>query len=418
MTLFKSKITSGAGPSGPDALTPLRGQILRLAALAGVCLGAAVALIGVLGLWSFAPVLPLIGLGFALGLARLLAPLDELVPALRALEDSGAPLHLTCARLGNEFGVIARSAQAFQTALTQRGEFSSSLALAHSDATVRRDRIGKLAGEFNAAAAQALDHITGAGAQISDATGHLGDIAEVNGARGQTLGDASGQTVAGVAALTQVSGHLSRSLAEIGAQVETTRAIVVNAGASTASLSASLDALAAQAHKTGEVVDLVQSIAAQTNLLALNATIEAARAGEAGQGFAVVAQEVKSLAAQTTQATGRISEFVAAIQRASGEALGSAAAIASVMADAQDFTAATAIALEQHGLSARDLETGIGRAASGADVVAANIKSLRSGFEETGQAAAQLKSSAGDMTEKAHQLKVTVEHFLRSVSGT
>ena len=64
------------------------------------------------------------------------------------------------------------------------------------------------------------------------------------------------------------------------------------------------------------------------------------------------------------------------------------------------------------------LEAGIDRAASGAAVVAANIKGMRSGFEETGQAAAQLKSSAGDMTEKAHQFKVTVEHFLRSVSGT
>ena len=54
--------------------------------------------------------------------------------------------------------------------------------------------------------------------------------------------------------------------------------------------------MAEQARQIGDVVDLIERIAAQTNLLALNATIEAARAGEMGKGFAVVAQEVKTLA--------------------------------------------------------------------------------------------------------------------------
>lgn len=67
-----------------------------------------------------------------------------------------------------------------------------------------------------------------------------------------------------------------------------------------------VNALAAESESIGEIVDQIETIAAQTNLLALNATIEAARAGDAGKGFAIVANEVKSLANQTAESTDNI----------------------------------------------------------------------------------------------------------------
>jgi methyl-accepting chemotaxis protein len=72
--------------------------------------------------------------------------------------------------------------------------------------------------------------------------------------------------------------------------------------------------LGSRAQQIGEILELINEIAAQTTLLALNAAIEAARAGEAGRGFAVVAGEVRRLAERSVASTESIREIIASVQ--------------------------------------------------------------------------------------------------------
>jgi len=81
-----------------------------------------------------------------------------------------------------------------------------------------------------------------------------------------------------------------------------------------ASASEGIAVLRQESEKVGTIIDVINAISAQTNLLALNAAIEAARAGEAGRGFAVVADEVRGLAAQTFDSTNQVQGIVEAIQ--------------------------------------------------------------------------------------------------------
>lgn len=113
---------------------------------------------------------------------------------------------------------------------------------------------------------------------------------------------------------TQLAKEGLASVQVIGAKVE----LAVNRVASS---EGAMHALAAQTAQIHAIVSSIKGIADQTNLLALNAAIEAARAGEQGRGFAVVADEVRTLATRTSEATAQITEIVGGLNSQVGASL-------------------------------------------------------------------------------------------------
>lgn len=131
--------------------------------------------------------------------------------------------------------------------------------------------------------------------------------------------------------LAAAGGELVLSIEEVERNVLAATSVAQEGSRLTDTANEDVNALGTASTQIGEVVKVIQGIAAQTNLLALNATIEAARAGEAGRGFAVVAGEVKQLANETATATTTVSEMVSLIQDQVARVTGSLTHIDSVV---------------------------------------------------------------------------------------
>lgn len=133
---------------------------------------------------------------------------------------------------------------------------------------------------------------------------------------------ATASEVARSASLAAEAAHYADQEAIVGRDVSLQTIEAIESLASAVEhATAVIESLAKDSEDIGSVLDVIRSIADQTNLLALNAAIEAARAGEAGRGFAVVADEVRTLASRTQKSTQEINDMVERLQRGAVQAV-------------------------------------------------------------------------------------------------
>ena len=250
------------------------------------------------------------------------------------------------------------------------------------------------------------------------ATAHSlnGTAADTN-RRANTV-DAAAQTASlGVQMAAAAAEQLTASIGEINQQVAKSAHVTSRAVTDVQRTDAIVRALSEAAEKIGHVVGLIAGIAGQTNLLALNATIEAARAGEAGKGFAVVASEVKSLASQTSRATGEIATQIGQIQGATREAVDAIGAISATMQEVSLISTTIAAAVEQQGAATAEIARNVRDTAGATQEVTIHIGGVSNAANDTGTAASQVLSAAGDLSRHAAMLEHEVSSFVADVKA-
>lgn len=365
----------------------------------------------------------LLGLGLVLGVAvsfltarSIVRPVTGMTGAMARLAENDISTEVPSVTRRDEIGEMAKAVQVFKENMIRTATLEQEQQNAALEAEAEKKRMMEdLANDFERAVGSIINSVSGASTELQTTAQSMTSTVEQTSMQAGVVATSSDQANSNVQTVAAATEEMAASVQEIGRQAEDSSRKAQAASAEAEETVEKVGALSEAATKIGAVVSLIQDIAEQTNLLALNATIEAARAGEAGRGFAIVASEVKDLASQTASATTDIGEQINAIQdstQTSAEAIGK---VTSAISDLNEIAASIAAAVEEQSAATSEIAGNVQQAAVASQEVSDSIGEVNQSAAGSSAAAAQVLSSAGDLSRQSESLRNEVDRFLQGI---
>jgi methyl-accepting chemotaxis protein len=354
----------------------------------------------------------IVGALLAVGIS---SPIAAMTRAMLRLAERDMAVEMPHLGRADEIGGMAGAVRVFRDSMIAARELAAQQEAARAARERRAERVETLVLSFEDKIGQMVGSLGRASTALESTARAMNVTARETEARAETVSSAAASANAGTQTVAAAAEELTASIAEIARQLARASAMTTRAVEDADRTDGIVTTLAEGAERIGDVVHLINKIAAQTNLLALNATIEAARAGEVGKGFAVVASEVKGLAQQTGRATEEIGGHIARIQSATTATVAAIQTVSITIKEVSRIAMSIASAVEEQSAAtaeiARNVQAVSGNAAGMLDGVAA----VGATAQKTEGAACSVLEAAGDVSRQAGNLSQEVVAFIAGV---
>ena len=342
-------------------------------------------------------------------------PLKKLQQAMINIADGQLETAVPCLDMRDEIGDMGRTLEIFKETSIEAKKMEADQRAEQERKLERQHRIEALIQKFNNTVSALIGQVTQSANNMQHAVDDMAGMSRKTMDRTNDTMTATTETSNNVSAVAAAAEQLTAAINEIAGQMARSTTIAKDAASKTQSADTTVKQLSDAAHRIGEVIDMINSIADQINLLALNATIESARAGEAGKGFAVVATEVKNLAGQTSKATETIAGQISEVQQVVANVVSALNNIRGSIDEVNGVASTIAAAVEEQGAATREIAVNIQRTSDRVREVSTNVTEVGTMAAATNDNAKNVLDAVRSFSEQSKTLQHEIEGFLSSI---